>query len=168
MKSKPILRRDFLKISGVGPFAFASPGWSFPALQGKVRTTVAEDVGKWVAELRYDDLPPQIVQKAKRVLLDTLGCALGAIDAPPVRIAQQVAAVQGGNPQATVIGVGSKVSCEQAAFLNGMAIRYLDYNDYAALGSAHHCSINVAPALAVAEMQGVERQGSSARNHRWL
>src|SRR5437867_7650250 len=36
-----------------------------------------------------------------------------------------------------------------------MAIRYLDYNDYAALGSAHHCSINVAPALAVAEMQGL-------------
>jgi 2-methylcitrate dehydratase len=116
---------------------------------------VAEDVGNWVAKLRYEDLPPQIVQKAKRVLLDTLGCALGAIDAPPVRIAQQVATLQGGNPQATVMGVGSKVSCEQAAFLNGMAIRYLDYNDYAALGSAHHCSINVAPALAVAEMRGL-------------
>jgi len=155
MKPKPILRRDFLKISGVGPLALASPGWSSAAVQGTVRTTVAEDVGNWVAKLRYEELPPQIVEKAKRVLLDTLGCALGAIDAPPVRIAQKVAAVQGGNAQASVIGVGSKVSCEQAAFLNGMAIRYLDYNDYAALGSAHHCSINVAPALAVAEMQGL-------------
>lgn len=147
MKSKPIRRRDFLKISSAGSFALA--------FQGKARTTVAADVGNWVAKLRYEDLPPQVVQKAKRVLLDTLGCALGAIDAPPVRVAQRVAAVQGGNPQATLIGVGSKVSCEQAAFLNGMAIRYLDYNDYAALGSAHHCSINVAPALAVAEMQGL-------------
>jgi 2-methylcitrate dehydratase len=148
MKSKAIPRRAFLKISGVGPFAL-------PLLQGKAKTTVAEDVGNWVAKLRYEDLPPQIVQKTKRVLLDTLGCALGAIDAPPVRVAQRVATLQGGNAQATVIGVGSRVSCEQAAFLNGMAIRYLDYNDYAALGSAHHCSINVAPALAVTEMQGL-------------
>lgn len=155
MKSTPILRRNFLKTSCVGALALSSAGWRSSALQRKARTTVAEDVGNWVAKLRYEDLPPQIVQKGKRVLLDTLGCALGAVDAAPVRMAQQVVALQGGNPQATVIGVGSKVSCEQAAFLNGMALRYLDYNDYAALGSAHHCSINVAPALAVAEMQGL-------------
>ena len=157
MKSKPILRRDFLKTSGMGALAVSLPGWRFLALQSKarVRTTVAEDVGAWVAKLRYEDLPPQTIQKAKRVLLDTLGCALGAVDAAPVRMAQQVIALQGGNPQASVIGVGSKVSCEQAAFLNGMALRYLDFNDYAALGSAHHCSINVAPALAAAEMQGL-------------
>src|SRR5438093_11550307 len=36
-----------------------------------------------------------------------------------------------------------------------MALRFLDYNDYAALGSAQHCGINVAPALAVAEMQAL-------------
>jgi 2-methylcitrate dehydratase len=89
------------------------------------------------------------------VLLDTLGCALGGLNADPVRMARRVAELEGGKPQSTVIGVGSKVSCEQAAFLNGMALRYLDYNDYAAFGSPHHCSINVAPALAIAEMRGL-------------
>jgi len=39
--------------------------------------------------------------------------------------------------------------------LNGMALRYFDYNDYIALGRPNHASINVAPALAVAEMQGL-------------
>src|SRR5258708_35103799 len=34
-----------------------------------------------------------------------------------------------------------------------MALRYFDYNDYVALGRPNHASINVAPALAVAEMQ---------------
>ena len=87
------------------------------------RTTVVEDVGVWVSKLRYEDLTPQAIQKAKRVLLDTPGCALGALDAAPVRMAQQVVALQGGNPQATVIGLGSKVSCEQAAFLNGTSCR---------------------------------------------
>ena len=62
--------------------------------------------------------------------------------------------MQGGNPQATVLGLGGKVSCEQATFLNAMALRYLDYNDYVALGRPNHGSINVAPALAAAEMEG--------------
>lgn len=168
MKLYRILRRDFLKTLGAGAMAFTSPEW-FPLIlraqtepqapsphsAGPHRTTVVEDVGTWVEKLRYEDLPPKIVEKAKRVLLDTLGCALGAVDAGPVRIAQQVISLQGGNPQATVIGLGRKVACDQAAFLNGMALRYLDYNDYAALGAPHHCSINVAPALAVAEMRGL-------------
>ena len=167
-KSSSMKRRDFLRTCGVGAVAVSSAHWQ-PAVgktltpvperrsgsQGRDRTTVLEDVGGWVATLRYEDLPAEVVGKAKRVLLDTLGCALGAVDAPPVRMAQRVAALEGGKAQASVIGAGGKVSCQQAAFLNGMAIRYLDYNDYAALGSPHHCSINVAPALAVAEMQGL-------------
>jgi 2-methylcitrate dehydratase len=116
---------------------------------------VAEDIARWVVELRYEQLPPDVIARAKRVLLDTLGCALGAIGAEPVRAAQRVVALQGGSPQATILGLGRKASCDQAAFLNGMALRYFDYNDYVALGRPNHASINVAPALAVAEMQGL-------------
>jgi 2-methylcitrate dehydratase len=116
---------------------------------------VAQDIARWVVALRYEELPADVVARAKRVLLDTLGCALGAIGAEPVRMAQQVVAMQGGNPQATILGLGRKVSCEQAAFLNGMALRYFDYNDYVGMGRPNHASINVAPALAVAEMQGL-------------
>ena len=120
--------------------------------------TVAEDIARWVVELRYEQLPPDVIARAKRVLLDTLGCALGALTAEPVQMAQQVVAMQGGNPQATILGSDRKVACDQAAFLNGMALRYLDYNDYVALGRPNHASINVAPALAVAEMQGATGQ----------
>ena len=111
-------------------------------------------MARWVVALRYEELPPEVIARAKRVLLDTFGCALGAIAAEPVRIAQEVVALQGGNPQATVLGLGRKVSCDQAAFLNGMALRYFDYNDYIALGRPNHASINVAAALAAAELQG--------------
>jgi 2-methylcitrate dehydratase len=162
MKTKSIKRREFLKASGISTLALASPALSAPTFQEKAagkrsqaRTTVLEDVGGWVAKLTYEDLSPGAIHRAKQVLLDTIGCALGGVNADPVRIARQVVGMQGGKSQSTVIGVGSRVSCEQAAFLNGMALRYLDYNDYAALGSPHHCSINVAPALAVAEMRGL-------------
>jgi len=159
-------RRDVITFLG-GAAAGMSPAWpravayaqtAAPQIKnarsGGRGPTVAEDVARWVAELRYEELPPEVIARAKRVLLDTFGCALGAIGAEPVRMAQQVVAMQGGNPQATILGIGRKVSCDQAAFLNGMALRYFDYNDYIALGRPNHASINVAAALAVAEMQG--------------
>jgi 2-methylcitrate dehydratase len=159
-------RRDFITFLG-GAAAGLSPAWLSRVALGQTAAsptrnaesggrgpTVAQDIAHWVVALRYEELPPDVIARAKRVVLDTVGCALGAIGAEPVRMAQQVVALQGGNPQATILGLGRKVSCDQAAFLNGMALRYFDYNDYIALGRPNHASINVAAALAVAEMQG--------------
>src|SRR5262245_52661606 len=163
MQSTSIPRRDCLKtcamgapfFAGIAPEVLEAQSENATTAFGRPRTTVVEDIGSWVAKLKYDELPAEVVAKAKVILLDTVGCALGAVEAGTVRLAQRAIFMQGGNRQATVLGIGRKVSCDQAAFLNGMALRYLDYNDYAALGSPHHCSINAAPALAVAEMQGL-------------
>jgi len=118
---------------------------------GKRDTTVAEDMGKWIAALRYEDLPTVVVEKAKRLMLDTVGCALGGMNGSPVKLARETVFLKGGHPQSTLLGLGRKVSADQAAFINGLAIRYLDFNDYTPPGG--HPSINLAPALAVAEMQ---------------
>ena len=74
--------------------------------------TLAEDIARWLVELHYEDLPAHVVTTAKRVTLDTLGCALGALDAEPVGAARKVIALQGGNPQATIVGVGGKAACD--------------------------------------------------------
>jgi 2-methylcitrate dehydratase len=151
-------RRAALKGAGAA-LAFALAGMRGPAALAAAKgPTVAQDIARWLAALRYEDVPANVVARAKRIVLDTIGCAMGGLNAEPVRMARSVVALQGGNPQASLIGVGGKVACDQAAFLNGMALRYLDYNDYIALGRPHHASINVAPALAVAEMQGASGQ----------
>jgi 2-methylcitrate dehydratase len=154
-------RREFITLCG-GAAAGLTPAWlsrvasaQTPPKGSGRGPTVAEDIARWVVALRYEELPPDVIARAKRVLLDTLGCALGALGAEPVLAAQRVVALQGGNPQSTIVGLGRKASCDQAAFLNGMALRYFDYNDYIALGRPNHASINVAAALAVAEMQGL-------------
>jgi 2-methylcitrate dehydratase len=165
---QPMLRREMLKRCSIGALALALPAGLSPvacaqsaasgikdATRGGGSRTVAQDIARWVVELRYEELPPDVIARAKRVALDSVGCILGAIGADPVRAAQRVVAAQGGNAQATILGIGRKVSCDQAAFLNGMALRYLDYNDYIAMGRPHHGSMNISPALAVAEMQGL-------------
>jgi 2-methylcitrate dehydratase len=152
MTSQAMRRREML--TGLGAAALLLPSARvFAQPVSASKTTVAEDIARWLEALRYEELPKNVIERAKRVVLDTLGCGFGALDAEPVRMARAVVAVQGGNPQATIVGVGGKVAADQAAFLNGMALRYLDYNDYIGLGRPHHASINVAPALAVAEMQ---------------
>lgn len=113
--------------------------------------TLVEDIASWVAELRYEMLPREVVDKTKLILLDTLGCALGALNAAPLRLARQVISQQGGNPQSTPIGVAWQTAIDQAVFLDGIALRYLDLNDYSTIGG--HPSINVAPALCAAEAQ---------------
>jgi 2-methylcitrate dehydratase len=119
-------------------------------------TTLVEDIANWVTELRYEMLPRDVVYRTKLILLDTLGCALGALDAQPVRLARQVVLEQGGNAQATPIGVAWKTSSDQAVFIDGMALRYLDLNDYSTVGG--HPSINVAPALSATEAQHLSGQ----------
>jgi 2-methylcitrate dehydratase len=141
-------RRDASKLIA-GVLALSASPSAFAAQN----RTVLEDMAEWLVALRYEDLPANVVERGKRVILDTIGCALGAVDAEPVKVARATVALEGGSPQATIIGVGSKVSAVQAAFLNGMALRYLDYNDYLGAGRPHHGSVNAAPALAVAELQ---------------
>jgi len=113
--------------------------------------TLAQEMADWISALRYESLPAEIIDKAKLVLLDTLGCAMGALNAPPVRLARLVAKEQGGNPLATPIGTDWQTSTEHAAFINALAIRYLDFNDYTDVGN--HPSTNIGAALSVAEAQ---------------
>ena len=44
-------------------------------------TTLAEDMARWICDLRYEELPSEVVTRTKLILLDTMGCALAATDA---------------------------------------------------------------------------------------
>jgi 2-methylcitrate dehydratase PrpD len=51
-----------------------------------VKQTIAEQLGAFVTQVTYDELPPEVVEKAKRHILDTFGAALaGATSEEPGR-----------------------------------------------------------------------------------
>jgi len=89
---------------------------------------LTEQIATFSQGLTYSDLPPPVIAKAKDLLLDALGCALGASSSPPAKIAQAMAAGVTSTTPATVLCTGHRTSPDLAAFANGVMIRYLDYN----------------------------------------
>lgn len=117
-------------------------------------STLAERFANFADNLTHDRLPASARHEAKRRVIDALGCALGAFTAEPPKIARKLARELGGHPSATVFGTALRTAPDVAAFANGLAIRYLDYNDtYLSLEPAHP-SDNIAAALALAESEG--------------
>lgn len=101
--------------------------------------------------LSYTDLPQPVIERAKHIVLDTVGCALGGAQSPPAKIARTVAAEITSATPATVLASGEKTSLDLAAFANGVMIRYLDFNDsYASIPTCHPSDL-LAPVLAVAD-----------------
>ncbi|MCX4834318.1 MULTISPECIES: MmgE/PrpD family protein [unclassified Streptomyces] len=106
------------------------------------------------AETRYEDLPPEAAEAAKKSILDTLGVILAASGTEPaVRGVIDLVREGGGRPEASVLAFGGKVPAMAAAFANGAMAHCLDYDDQTPWGQ--HCSSSIVPAaFAVAERQG--------------
>lgn len=115
--------------------------------------TIAEKIADFGLGLNFDGLSDVVVHEVKRRVIDSLGCALGAIDSPPV-VAARAVAPRLGNGLARIIGTDILTAPEYAAFVNGVMVRYLDWNDtYLSLEPAHP-SDNIPAALACAEVAG--------------
>jgi 2-methylcitrate dehydratase len=115
--------------------------------------TIVEQLSSYAAGLSYEDLPPQVIRTAKRVIIDSIGCALGGYDSAPEKIARDLASITASKQPATLMVSGLQSSPEMATFANGVMIRYLDYNDgYTSKGESGHPSDSIAAVLTAAEI----------------
>ncbi|MFC2019711.1 MmgE/PrpD family protein [Chloroflexota bacterium] len=109
---------------------------------------VTEKLAGFIAKAEYRDLPEDIIHETKRVLLDSIGCAIGGLDTDMGRVSRSLARKLGGPPISSIIGTADKVSPANSAFANGELINALDYD----AGSAEHDTpIVIASSLAPAE-----------------
>jgi 2-methylcitrate dehydratase len=113
--------------------------------------TVVARLARFVGARSWHDLSEAAREELKIRVLDALGCALGAMDAPPVRAIRAHLEEFGGRQLCTLIG-GGHTAPDRAALYNGSLVRYLDFNDsYFAPGETCHPSDNLGPVLAAAE-----------------
>ncbi|HSH91821.1 MAG TPA: MmgE/PrpD family protein [Ramlibacter sp.] len=119
---------------------------------GTPSETLAERLAVFASGVRYADMPREDVAAIKRLVLDTLGCALGAVGCEPVRLlAPLLRAPADDDDAATLIGTGQRVALADAILYNGALVRYLDFMDVYWARDICHPSENIPVALAAAQ-----------------
>jgi 2-methylcitrate dehydratase len=115
--------------------------------------TLADRLANYAAGLTFDHLTPAAVHETKRRFIDSFATAIGAMPAEAAHIARRCALRVSSTPGASLLG-GGRSSVEWATFVNGLLIRYLDFNDTYLSKEPAHPSDNLAAVLAVGEAVG--------------
>jgi 2-methylcitrate dehydratase PrpD len=110
---------------------------------------VIEELAKFIVNTRYEDLPRPVVHEAKNLIMDSIGNGLASITTDPGKMAISLARELGGTPESSVIGTGYKVSCTNAAMVNGQLFNALDFDTV--MPGGHAPPYVVPTQLAIAE-----------------
>lgn len=118
---------------------------------------LTEQITAFAASLSPRRVPREAAHHVKRFAIDSLGCGIAALGADTVRTArEQALSVPVGEGGATILGTDRRTSGDLAAFANGTAVRYLDFNDTYLGRDVCHPSDHIAPVLAAAEAAGTD------------
>jgi len=113
---------------------------------------ITHRMARFTRDLRYEDLSPQAIDLVKRFLIDSIGCAYGGSQTEDVKIMTDFFNEMGGKPEATVLYSQKKMPMINAALLNSLMIRALDYNDIYWEQDPSHPSDLIPAALTPAEV----------------
>ena len=91
--------------------------------------SITRQMADFALELQYDGIPADALKEAKRFLLDSVGCALAAVPNEDMAAMYRFIGRLGGHPESTLIGSGSRTNAPNAALMNSLLVRALDYND---------------------------------------
>lgn len=115
--------------------------------------TPTADLARFIAGLKYDDLPVAIRERVKDIILDTLASAIAGRQGDESRQIHALAAALGHSREASVIG-GGQLSLAGATLLNGYLITAVTVCDVHRPTLFHTTPQVVPPALAIAERDG--------------
>lgn len=126
-------RRTLLKAAGLqaGAWAFSRPGLAHSLLAGSnpAKTPIARQLAEFVRRVRYEDLPANVIRKAKEQIVYHLGLAFGGIRTQESEQALAVIRPLALPRGATVIGERFRLSLSDAAFYNTTVMRGLWRDD---------------------------------------
>ena len=117
-------------------------------------SSLSGQMAKFAIDLQYQDIPDESIWEAKRFLLDSVGCALAAVNNEDMAAMYRFTEKLGGTPEASVIGRDFKTNAANAALMNCLLTRALDYNDIYWEQDPSHPSDMIGAALAAAEVNG--------------
>lgn len=117
-------------------------------------TGLTPQLCEFLAGTGYHDLPREVLERTRYLLLDGIGCALLAAQMPWSRLAVAGTLPVDTGSGATLWGWGREVSPSAAALLNGTFVQGCELDDFHPHGALHSASVVVPAATAAAQMRG--------------
>ena len=115
------------------------------------------EMAEFAVNLKLSDVPPEVIARAKGLILDGIGCGLFAANLPWTKIiAKLVHQLEPQGGQISVWGRGEKTSAIHAALLNGTMVQGYELDD-ANAACFHACAVVLPAAFAAAEFIGADK-----------
>jgi len=162
-KSIAISRREFFDATGKytvgGLAALGMLGSSHLYSQTRpssdpAGSSLISNLSRFVANTRYDTIPPTVFEPAKIAIMDCLGVAVAGAREESAQIAAKLARDETGKEEATIYGQRFKSSVAEAAFVNGIAAHAHDFDHSFVLGGQPTSPI-IPAAFSLGESLGV-------------
>jgi 2-methylcitrate dehydratase PrpD len=109
---------------------------------------------KNLANIRYEDLPTEVVEATKKQILDLLGVTLGGFSKPGPKELREIVREWGGKEESSIIGCKQKVPAPNAAHVNATMAHALDYDDVHETAIMHSGVAVIPTCMAMAERRG--------------
>jgi 2-methylcitrate dehydratase PrpD len=117
----------------------------------------------WASQLALEDVPGDVQERAKHLLLDGFGCALIGAQLPWSRTAVDAVLAFEGDGDRVLIGWDRTTSAPAAALLNGTFIQGFELDDFHPFAPLHSASLIVPALLAAAPIDGSLTGGDFVR-----
>src|SRR5947199_4936602 len=92
-------------------------------------TSYTRTLSDFAQATRFEELTPGAVAATKRLVLDTIACAIAGHDLPSSVAVRKVKLGQGGTAQATLLGTGERLPVASAAYVNSHLANAIDAED---------------------------------------
>src|ERR1700690_1811800 len=117
-------------------------------------------IAQFISQIRYEDIPAEVIARIKLLILDSLGCALYGSDLEGSLILRATLAKLDTTKACRVWGTSERLSAPHAALVNGTLIQSFELDDVHRQGVLHVGAVTLPPLLAVTEL----RPGLSGRD----
>ena len=117
---------------------------------------ISRELARFVAGLKYEDIPESVIEVEKRSILDNIAIISGGADGNGCRefVEYAVESAAGGKEEATVLGQKIKLPAVWAAFANASMTMALDFSDTSATATIHPNTSTFCVSLALSEKLG--------------
>jgi aconitate decarboxylase len=107
----------------------------------------------FVSGLRYEQIPGEVIERIKLLILDAIGCAIYGVDLQWSRILLKTLSELDATRTCGVWGTSSRLSAPHATLVNGTLVQGFELDDVHRVGVMHVGSVTAPPLCALSEIR---------------